>query len=306
MMMKRIMYAVTVSISICIALAGCSSDGKEKKSVAITGVDWATENISTEYWSAAPSSGFTAWYDFWIDFSGNFDVADVEYARIYTPDSGYWTIASQSDTDWIMIANGWIGGYGRWPYRSTDPYMLPIGNFKAEIKLTNGSISTYDFIVHEPGSASYGGANTTIHTEDLTVVPAFSAPMLRRAALGIISKDGASSTIHAQFSVADTMAYYAEISFYSDDGRFVGRSPYLRDPVTGLIRDDILGVGGMNVSGEINNISLPNSLITYKAGMSFSSIYSAVMFLYDGAQFTPQTNGGFTWSCRSISSPKVF
>lgn len=304
--MKRIMFIVTIFISLCLALAGCSSGGEEKKSVKITGVDWATENISTAYWDAPPSGGFTAWYDFWITFDGNFDVADVEYARIYGPDSGYWTIASQSDTDWIKIANRWIGGYGRWPYRSSDPYILPIGNMKAEIKLTNGSISTFDFVVHEPGSASYSGSNTTIHTEDLTIAPPLSAPMLRRAALGTISKDAGSSTVHAEFSVSDAMAYYAEICFYSADGRMVGKSPYLRDPVTGLIRDDILGVSVMNVSGGANNIALPNSLITYRTGMSFSSIYSAVMFLYDGAQFTPRTDGGFTWSCCSISGPKVF
>lgn len=277
-------------------LLGCGGSSSSP-SFTIAGVSWVEENIDPSFWQTAPPNGQTAFYDFWIDYTGDIASGDIEYARVYGPGVA-WTINYSSTL--FSATNKQIGGYGRW-YDGVNPNLLPIGFLQVEVKLNSGADARYWIDVPAPASTTAGGY-TTMHTEDLLPPPPTSAPMVRRATIGATNTlTPSTQTIRIAFSVDDAKVYDGFVWFYDASGNYLGGFFNFRDPTTGSISARLAG-SSLHTDGTSNTLTLQSTDLQFDAGASFGQIARFGIGLTDGAQYVPQASGKIRRDCRSISA----
>jgi hypothetical protein len=278
-------------------VAGCdgSKSGGDRRTVTVTGLGWYEENIDPSFWTSAPPNANTAFYDFWIHYDGDIAFADLEYARVYLPDGSAWNIAVRPDH--LDATNRKIGGWYRW--MGATPNVLPIGALRAEVKLTDGVVSSLLAYIPAPASST-SGTYTTMHSEDATSPPLGSAPMVRRATLGATNTfTAATQTISLTFSIADAQVHNGWIWFYDATPSVVATSPYFADPATGAI-SPLLAGSILHKDGTTNTLTLSASDVNLVAGKSFDQITRFRVVLTDGAQYQPSAQ--LRYDCRSISA----
>jgi hypothetical protein len=263
----------------------------------ITFLGWLSENISTSVWTGHPA-GQTAYYDFWIQYDGDFTFADLDYAYVYLDETRRWTI--NIDSRFFNGKEKYIGGRGRW-YDDSNPNILPIGPLRIEVRLKNGESATYIADIPAPGSTTALGYST-IHSEDVASPPASSAPMLPRATLGLnASLDVQTQSVSIPFSVNDGRVYNGRVFFRDASYNDIGLSPLFVNPQTGLPNSQYLGTTSFHTDGTTNTVTYSSSDIQFEAAKSFSDISSYYVVLNDGAQYGLQSNGSLMYDCLSFS-----
>jgi hypothetical protein len=279
-------------------VAGCgrsSSSAPPGPSIAITGLGWYEESIDPSFWTTAPPNGQTAYYDFWIRYSGDIAYSDIQYARVYLPNGTYWNIASRPQL--FDATNRRIGGWGRW--YSTQTNVLPIGTLQVEVKLTDGSDAQYTAYIPAPGSTT-AGTYTSMHSEDATSPPPMSAPMLSRATLGATQTLTASTqTLSVTFSVVDPNVHDGYVWFFDASGAYVGGFFYLVDTSTGLASPRLDG-STLHTDGTVNTLTVSASDLAFATGGSFDQIARFRVVLTDGAQYGLVP--GLRFDCLSMSA----
>jgi hypothetical protein len=279
------------------AACGSSLTGPSVPTVTITSLEWLGENLDPSCWTSPPAGGQTAYYDFWIHYSGDIAFSDVEYARVYLPNGSYWTLGK--DASLFHATARTIGGYGRW-FDPKKPNLLPIGYLHVEIKLFDGASSTYSAYIPAPGSLT-ATPYTTMYSQDLALPPAESVPMLVRASVGATNTiTAADQAISITFSVADPRVYDGLVWFYDAADTYLGSSTSFRDPATGSVNPP-LG-GALWTDGTTNTVALHAADIAFGAGASFGQIAGFRVVLVDGAQHGLQANGQPRFDGRSISA----
>jgi hypothetical protein len=293
-MTRRAMTACLLALAVA---CGSSSDSiPPGPTVTVTGVGWYEENIDLSNWASPPPSGETAFYDFFIHYSGDIAFTDIQYARVTAPGGYYWTI--NRDARLFDAASKTIGGWGRW--YASQPGVLPIGPLQVEVKLTNGVTSTYTANIPAPGNLT-AGSFTTMYTEDVTLPPAASAPMVKRATVGATGTvTAASQAISLTFSVNDAKVHNGHVWFYDAAGNYVAGSFYFRNPATGLVNSSL--PGGLATDGTVNALSIQAADVLFQAGASLGQIARFQVVLTDGAQYGLNTSGRASFDCRSISA----
>ena len=222
-----------------LALA-CHGSDEAGPTVTVTGVGWVEENIDPSFWISPPPNDNTAFFDFWIHYEGDIAYDDLQYARVYLPDGGYWDLAPT--VDFLDTTKKVIGGWRRWWWDPT-PDMLPIGPMRAEVKLRNGANSSAVFNIPAPGSST-SGTYTLMYTEDATSPPLASAPMVRRATPGAMNTvTTATQTITITFSVDDTKVYDGWVWFYDLSKTYLGVSKVFMNPAIGVASPLLAGFG---------------------------------------------------------------
>jgi hypothetical protein len=264
--------------------------------VTITSLEWLSESIAPAYWSSPPANNQTAFYDFWIHYSGDLAFTDLAWARVYTPDGASWWTLSQ-DPRLFDPVHRVIGGYGRW--FGAEINMLPIGFLIAEIKLTSGAVSWGVGYVPDPGGLTATLPN--MNSEDRTPPAGTSVPMLRRASPGTSGTvTAATGTISLSFTVIDPKVHDGAAWFYDSAGAYLGGSAGFRDPVTGLVTA-ALG-GALEVEGAENVLTLRTGDIAFVPGTGFDQVARFVVVLTDGAQYGLQPSGRARIGSRSLSA----
>jgi hypothetical protein len=296
--LRRTTLGAMVAIGLALAAAcGGSAAAPPAPTVTITSLGWIEENIDPSFWSSPPGSGQTAFYDFWIHYSGNIAFTDIQSARVYLPSGSYWTLSK--DQQFFDAANRTIGGYGRW-FDNTQLDVLPIGFLVVEVKLVNGTSSTYAATIPAPGSLT-AAPYTIMNSEDVTPPPGTSAPMVRRASAGATNTvDLAAQAITITFSVTDPKVHDGFVWFFDAANNYLGGYFYFRDAVTGLINPTLADT--LATDGAVNTLTLHPADITFSAGASFAQITRFRLGLLDGAQYLPQASGRTRSDCRSISA----
>ncbi len=283
-----------------VVLSGCGGSGgssPSSPSVTITGLGWLEENIDLSFWQTPPPGGYTAFYDFWIHYTGNITFADVQYARVYLPNGHYWTISR--DSTFFDTTNQRIGGYGHW-YESANPGVLPIGPLQVEVKLNDGVDATYTANIPAPGSTT-AGSYTAMHTEDVLTPPLNSAPMVERATIGSTNTlTAATGVISITFSVNDPKVYDGFVWFYDAANAYLGGFFYFRNPSTGQVGSQLAGAT-LHTDGTTNTLTLQPGDLQLGAGTIVGQIASFRIGLTDGAQY-PQGGSTLRRDCRSISA----
>jgi hypothetical protein len=281
-------------------VAGCgrsSSSALPGPSLTITSLGWAEESIDPSYWTTAPPNGQTAFYDFWIHYSGDIAYSDIQYARVYLPGGSYWNIATRP-----QLFDGTkrvIGGWNRW--YSTQTNFLPIGSLQVEVKLTDGTDAQFTAFIPAPGSTT-AGTYTTMHSEDAISPPPWSAPMLPRATLGPTQTlTAATQTLSVTFSAVDPNVHDGYVWFFDASGAFVGEFMYLVDPSTGLASPRLAGSTLYN-DGTMNTLTVSASDLHFVTGGSFGQIARFRVVLTDGAQYGLVASGALRYDCVSISA----
>jgi hypothetical protein len=259
-------------------------------------VGWVEENIDPSFLISPSPNDNTAFLDFWVHYDGDITFDDLQYARVYLPDGGYWNRAPTAD--FLDTSKKVIGGWGRW-WWVTTPHMFPIGPMRAEVKLRNGADSSAVFNVPAPGSTTTG-TYTTMYTEDATSPPLASAPMVRRATLGATNTvTAATQTITITFSVADTKVYDGWVWFYDISKTYLGMSKVFMNPAIGVASPFLAG-SVLHTDGTTNTLTLSPSDVSLVSGKTFDQIAAARVVLTDGAQYPSTTL--LRWDCQSISA----
>jgi hypothetical protein len=295
-MTRKLAVPVLSMTLLPILFLGCGGSSSSSPSITITGVTWVEENIDPSFWQTAPPNGQTAYYDFWIDYTGDIALGDIQYARVYGP-GVVWNIIYNSKL--FSATSRQIGGYGRW-YDAVNPNLLPIGPLQVEVKLNSGADARYALSVPAPASTT-AGSYTTMHTEDLLSPLATSAPMVKRATIGATNTLTASTQeIGITFSVDDASVYDGFVWFYDASKNYLGGFFYFRDPATGSVSPRLAG-SSFHVDGTSNTLTLQPNDLQLNTGASFGQIAQFGIGLTDGAQYV-QTSGQLRRDCRSISA----
>jgi hypothetical protein len=288
-----------VTLQVGAGCGGSSSSAPPGPSLTITSLGWAEENIDPSNWTTAPPNGQTAFYDFWIHYSGDIAYSDIQYARVYLPTGSYWNIAANPQH--FDGTKRVIGGWVRW-YWGSQPNVLPIGSLQVEVKLTDGSDAQYTAFIPAPGS-TVAGTYTTMHSEDATSPPPMSAPMLRRATLGPTQTlTAATQTLSVTFSVVDPNVHDGFVWLYDASDTYVGGFFYFVDTSTGLASPRLAGSTLYN-DGTMNTLTVSAGDLFFATGGSFDQIAGVRVVLTDGAQYGLVANGAVRYDCRSVSAP---
>jgi hypothetical protein len=277
---------------------GCGGSGDSGSppgpSLTIIGLGWYEESIDPSFWTSPPPYGQTAFYDFWIHYSGEIAYGDILTARVYAPNGAYWTL--NRNATFFSAANKTIGGWGRW--YGSPPNLLPLGTMRAEVTLTNGQVATYSQVIPAPASAVVG-SSTSMYSEDLLSPPPNSTPMIQRATMGAINTLTATSqTISIAFSVADSRVYSGFVWLYDAADSYLGGFFAFRDPWTGSIASQ-LGAA-LHTDGTANILTLGPADLLLNTGVTFGQIAKVRVVLTDGAQYAPQVDGHLRYDCRSV------
>jgi len=285
--------------ALLILLPGCdgSDSRKPDPTLVIASLGWIEESIDPTFWTTPPPGGQTAFYDFWIHYTGEVAYGDIEYARVYEPNGRYyWTI--NRGTAYFSAANRTIGGYGRW--YGSPANLLPIGPMHVEVKLTNGRVATYTSTIPAPASL-VAGTTTSMYSEDLLSPPAGSAPMILRATAGATNTLTASTqTLVISFSVVDARVYSGFVWLYDAAGLYLGGFFHFRDLWTGAVRSQL--AGNLHTDGTVNVLTLQPVDLQLNAGATFDQIEMVRVVLTDGSQYAPQTTGRLRYDCRSVAA----
>ncbi len=288
-----------VASGLALALA-CGGDAPapapSTPGLTITSLEVLSESIAPAYWSSPPANNQTAFYDFWIHYSGDLAFADLAWARVYTPDGASWWTLSR-DPQLFDPARRVIGGYGRW--FGPEINLLPIGFLIAEIKLTSGAVAWGVAYVPDPGGLT--ATRPSMNSEDRTPPAGTSVPMVRRASPGTSgTATAATGTISLGFTVIDPNVHDGAAWFYDSAGSYLGGSAGFRDPVTGLVTA-ALG-GALEVEGAENVLTLRAGDIAFLPGKGFDQVARFVVVLTDGAQYGLQPSSQARVVSRSISA----
>jgi hypothetical protein len=286
-----------IGLALAAACGGSSATAPPAPTVTITSLGWIEENIDPSFWTSPPADGRTAFYDFWIHYSGNIAFTDIQSARVYLPNGSYWTLSNGQQ--FFDAANRTIGGYGHW-FDGQQLNILPIGFLVVEVKLVNGTSSTYAATIPAPGSL-IAAPYTIMNSEDVTLAPGTSAPMVRRAIVGATNTiDLAAQAITITFSVTDPKVYNGFVWFFDAANTYLGGYFYFRDAATGLVNPPL--AGALATDGAVNTLTLHPADIAFSAGASFAQITRFRLGLLDGAQYLPQASGRTRGDCRSIAA----
>jgi hypothetical protein len=272
------------SLAILCALAvlvffGCKPPGGSD--ITITYLGWYYENIDLTFWDTAPGAQ-TAFYDFFVGYEGNIAFSDISSATVTAPGGGTWNVCPNSN--FFDAQHKVIGGFGRF-YDGSDPNVLPIGNFKAEVVLHDGTVARHTGRIPAPGSTTTG-TYTSMHSQDGPSA-ADSAPMMLRATVSTATLHTTTKTVIIEFSVSDPLVYNGYVWFFDSSENYLGGFHYFRDPVTGVI-SPALG-GNLFVNGTVNTLTLGSGDLTLAPGVSLADFFSnaaeCVVVLTDGAQY---------------------
>jgi len=289
-------FAPVLAAVVLVTQPGCDGDpgSPADPSLTITGLAWSEESIDPSFWTSPPPDGRTAFYDFWIHYSGDIAYGDIQTARVHAPNGDYWTL--NRDATYFSAANRTIGGWGRW--YGSQPNVLPVGPMRAEVTLTDGRVATFWQVIPAPASTG-AGSSTSMYSQDLLSPPPGSTPMIRRAAMGAGNTlTAASQTLSIVFSVADPRVYSGFVWLYDAAGAYLGGSLPFRDPWTGSIAPQ-LG-GALHTDGTANVLTLRPGDLSLDAGVTFAQIARVRVVLTDGEQYAPQVDGTLRYDCRSI------
>jgi hypothetical protein len=295
-MLYRQAITATLAVAALATLVDCGgTSSPAAPSPTITSVGWIEENIDPSFWMSWPAGGQTAFYDFWIHYSGDLSYEEIRSARVYEPNGLYWTI--NKDATYFDATRKAIGGWGHW-YATNTPNLLPIGALRAELTLTSGLVVNSTLTVPVPASTAVG-SYTSIFTEDLLIPPLGSAPMIPRATMGSTNTlTVANQTISLAFSVNDSRVFSGFVWLYDASDTYLGGYFYFRDVWTGAIGAP-LG-GSLHTDGTTNVLTLGPVDLQLHAGVAFGQIAMARIVLTDGAQYLPQVDGRLRYDCRSV------
>lgn len=298
---RRLLAGVAaISVHLVTACGGSSASDAPHPTVAIASLGWVEESIDPSFWSTPPANGNTAFYDFWIHYTGDIAFSDIQYARIYMLDGSYWNIGGTALH--FDATNKFIGGWGRWV--GWQPDILPIGILQVEVKLTDGVDAWYLARIPAPASTTTG-SYTTMHTEEVAFPPPSSAPMIRRATLGPTQTlDIVAQTISITFSVEDLNVHDGYVWLYDASNNYVGGFFYFADPATGLVSPRFAG-STFHTDGTTNTLTLHPYDVTFAPGGTFAQIARFRVVLTDGAQYPLEETGKLRFDCRSISAAGV-
>ncbi len=302
--MRTFVKAVLASSALASAACGGSSPVGPGKTLTITGLTWVEENIDPSFWTTPPASPpQTAFYDFWIRYTGDIAFGDIQYARIYLPGGNYWNLVATSAH--LDATNHTIGGWGRW-YSSQHQNFLPIGPLQVEVKLNDGVDAKYTATIPAPGSTTAGAYAWMHPPEEVPSPPSDSAPMIGRATLGPTQTfTAATQTLTITFSVVDPNVYNGFVWLYDASLKYLGGFFYLRDGATGAASPRLAG-STLYTDGTTNVLTLSAADVQLEAGATLGQIASLRVGLTDGAQYGPQPDGTPRRDCRSISEARPF
>ncbi len=290
--------AFLLVVAVVATVPGCSGSGGEGStgpSLTLTSVVWCAESLDPSFWSPARTDGRTAFYDFWIHYSGDIAYGDIQSARVYEPDGSYWTL--DRDSSFFDATHRTIGGWGRW-YRTSTTNLLPIGTFRAEVTLTNGQVASLSKLIPAPASTATDGF-ASMYSEDLLTPPADAAPMIRRPAPGSQNTFAtATQTITVTFAVNDPRAYGGWVWLYDANDTWIGTSVHFRDATTGGIVSQLGGV--LRTDGSENVMTLGPSDVQLATGSTFAQISMIRVVVTDGQQYGGPVNGVVRFDGRSV------
>jgi hypothetical protein len=289
---------ITSTILCGIILTTTISCNLQPITVTVTGLGWVIKNFPSSYWlgSPPPSSCF---YDFWIYYTGTFALSDIEYARVYNNNkTRWWDIPLVEDYFTSEYIGGWFSFYDN-DYFNT----LPIGNLTAEIKLKNGSISSFDKVIPAPGSTTTLGYEK-VYTEDCSVPPYNSINMIYRPVVtgSTISYGGSELTIN--FAIDDSRVYNGWVWLYDSSNNTVAYSTlHFRDSTNGNLTS-IISSPFQN-DGTPNTVSITNTDLTFITGRSFNEIAKLIVVVTDGNQFALEGKYNY-YDCLAASEKTAF
>ena len=238
----------------------------------------------------APNPVGNLFGQFCIYYSGSISASDVNYARIYDPAGHYWQFDPNT---YLNAAGNYVSTY--YCYESTtDGNALPLGTWRADIKLNNGNESTYNFTMTAPGSASMNGCTVVKNENDTNYYPAAASAVARPS---ITTVSGAASQITINFTLSDSRIKNGFVWFY-DGSMYIGSFAYFYDGITGL---RYTGLGSdLNLAGT-NTIVIKSTDITFNAGYGLSNITSCRVVATDGAQYWPAHPAYYDYRAVSLS-----
>jgi hypothetical protein len=270
-----------------------------------TKVGWTVETLPSDWWSSTSTSKPSLVYNFWVYFSGNIAASDIEYVHVISIGANWmWPI---DPTKGFNATDSYIGGTGYCFGSYTDE--LPIGPMKAEIKLTNGTVSDFPFTVGYPGSSTAGGNSYVFSKDDETSAqngPATRA-MLRPTVTGSVISGGTS--IAVSFTVPSSEARNGYIWYYDSSNEYIGRSPFFLDPASGVITPKLAG-SIFHTDGTKNTLTvLPADVVDSSskpiASTAFNAIARCRVVVIDGHQYDlDSTKNYLAYDFRAIS-PRV-
>jgi len=300
-MRKQALSAIVPLLCLFI-LASCGPSGGIK-TAKIVDVGWNIDNLPTSY-------NCSCFYNFWIYFNGDINIADVKTARVILPDGlSWWTMDLASHPSYFSAANSRIGGTTRFHWSSTG-HALPIGIMTASLELTNGTTSTYKFKVGVPGYADTNGYDY-VYTEDIgspmPISTAVSAQALKRAIVSSATLNTTTSSLNIGFSTDDNRTFNGYVWFYDASDNYLGVSKRFVDGDSGV---KLLGLNtgaGLITTGASNTLILAPADVRDSNGTAlstsvFNSIATFELVTLDGDQYD-EPGDYWDYDYRAISSP---
>ena len=294
--MRSFLRLSLIGITFLILATGCDLQSTPK-TVTVTGLGWVIENLPQSYWSSPQPS--TCYYDFWIYYTGNISLGDIEHARIYNSGKTWkWDISLVEANFKSTNIGGWLRFYA-----GNAPNTLPIGTLTAEIKLKNSIVSSYDKVIPAPGSTTTLGYSN-VYTEECGTPPANSIDMIKRPAVTGPSINYSEQTLSINFTIDhDIRVFNGWVWLYDESNYTVAYSKtHFKDSVGALT--SIIS-SSFSTDGTPNTVSITNDDLIFLTSKSFSDIKKFMVVVTDGNQFTPQ--GKYTsYDCLAVSEKTAF
>ena len=202
-----------------------------------------------------------------------------------------------------FVTGTYIGGF----YRCYDNtiHTLPIGTLRAEVRLKNGPVSSFEKIIPAPGSTGADGYSS-IYTEDRTLPPNNSISMIFRPGVTSYSIDYGMENLSITFTTNDARVYNGWVWFFDSSSNWVGTSStYFRNSENGTVNPILNAGGAFYIDGTENVISISASDLVFDTDKAFSDIEQFMVVVTDGAQYVPELR--YTaYDCRAASEKTGF
>ncbi|UFS70180.1 hypothetical protein LPW11_20185 [Geomonas sp. RF6] len=300
--MGRFLCNVMLLFVVLCALAGCGGGGggassSSSSSGVITGVAWSFENESPDL----SGNVATCYLNVQVKCSPSIAASDIANWAVTAPTGWGWRISGANSAKGITSNGTPYIAAGMWYGADINAFPLA-GNWKVTIVLANGEVSSYDFVMQEPGSTANATHDFLYTPEDSTpFFPAqYIAALKRFPAEGctfnftgnsVVSSGFASAA--ASYLAAEPRAYNLYLWLYDGNFSYVGYS----QPVYSLTDHSASAL--MTPDGEIS--LTPASVTTSTGAVDLSQVRYVRVIAVDGGQFP--LSGALLFHYRSISAP---